>query len=106
MRDEEVGRRLKRAEEMSRELTNELVELRRAADATDDVLAQSRTTRERVLELLKDGQPRSPYELCKLLGRSHQTLGHLLPRMAKAGEVTKVSWGKYVLPGTDEGNSE
>lgn len=106
MRDEEVGRRLKRAEDMSRELTNELVELRLAAGATDDVLAQSRTTRERVLDLLKDREPRSPHELSKLLGRSQQTLGHLLPKMAKAGELQKVSWGKYTLPGTDEGTSE
>lgn len=98
MKDREMQARLERLEKNGRALAEEAAELRQFSAALPTT-----TARLRVLQILADGKARTPMELSVLVGRSRHTLTHLMLKMAKAGEVTRVSWGKYMLPVAEQG---
>lgn len=93
MSDRDISRRLQQLEKQGRELAETAADLARAQQELRPAPA-----RELVLKLLDDGVARSPLELSRLTGRSHQTLTHLVRKMAGAGDIVRTGWGQYTLP--------
>ncbi len=64
--------------------------------------------RAEILALLKaSDEPLSPKQVAEALGKHHSTIGSILPKMARAGEVKTVRYRKYApidTVGEDEAN--